>query len=57
MSSSGKIRAYLQDKKLNPIEKNKAEKDGLEIGKEINHFAKIGWEEITTRQNFSTQNN
>ncbi len=46
MSSSPQLKSYLKDKKLNPIERNKAAKDGLEIGKEINNFAKVGWEEM-----------
>ncbi|MDJ0733611.1 MAG: ferredoxin--nitrite reductase [Nostocaceae cyanobacterium] len=32
--------------KLNKIEKSKAEKDGLAIKDELEHFAKIGWEAI-----------
>lgn len=32
--------------KLNPIEKLKAEKDGLAVKDELEHFAKIGWEAV-----------
>ena len=37
---------YLEGKKLNQVEKNKAAKDGLEIGKDIDKFAEMGWEEM-----------
>jgi ferredoxin-nitrite reductase len=37
---------YLDGKKLNKIEQQKAEKDGLAIGTELDHFAKIGWEKM-----------
>ena len=40
------MKSYLEGKKLNKIERNKAEKDGLLIGKQIEEFAKIGWEKI-----------
>ena len=46
MSSNQVMKSYLQEKKLNKIEQNKANKDGLLIGKEIEYFAKIGWEEM-----------
>ena len=46
MTSTSYSRSYLNDKKLNKIEQNKALKDGLDIGKEINKFAEIGWENI-----------
>ena len=46
MSSNQVMKSYLQEKKLNKIEQNKATKDGLLIGKEIENFAKIGWEEM-----------
>ena len=46
MSSNQVMKSYLQEKKLNKIEQNKASKDGLLIGKEIENFAKIGWEEM-----------
>ena len=46
MSSNQVMKSYLQEKKLNKIEQNKANKDGLLIGKEIENFAKIGWEEM-----------
>ncbi len=32
--------------KLNKVEKVKAEKDGLEVKEQLEHFAKIGWEAI-----------
>ena len=32
--------------KLNKVEKAKAEKDGLEVKEQLEHFAKIGWEAI-----------
>ena len=37
---------YLEGKKLNKIEQLKAEKDGLDIGKELESFASMGWEQI-----------
>ncbi len=40
------LRYYLKDKKLNKIEKNKAIKDGLDVGNEIEEFSKIGWEKL-----------
>jgi len=46
MSTSAPTRPYLDGKKLNKIEQNKAEKDGLLVGSEIEHFAKIGWEQV-----------
>ena len=38
-TSTELLRPYLEGKKLNKIEKNKAIKDGLEVGKEIEEFA------------------
>ncbi len=32
--------------KLNKIEQNKAAKDGLDVGPEIDTFAKLGWENV-----------
>ncbi len=46
MTSTSYSRPYLNGKKLNKIEQNKASKDGLEVGEEINKFAEIGWENI-----------
>ena len=46
MSSIATEKPYLQGKKLNKIEQNKAAKDGLLIGSEIEEFASIGWEEV-----------
>ena len=40
------MKSYLEGKKLNKIERNKAEKDGLLVGKQIEEFAKMGWEEM-----------
>ena len=37
---------YLNDKKLNKIEKQKAEKDGLKIFEELDDYALKGWEEM-----------
>jgi len=37
---------YLNDKKLNKIEKQKAEKDGLKIFEELGDYALKGWEEM-----------
>ena len=37
---------YLEEKKLNKIEKQKAEKDGLKIFEELNDYALKGWEEM-----------
>ena len=37
---------YLEGKKLNKIEQLKAEKDGLDIGKELESFASMGWEQM-----------
>ncbi len=46
MTSSTSKKYYLKNKKLNKIEKNKAEKDGLAIGSQINDFANLGWESL-----------
>jgi ferredoxin-nitrite reductase len=46
MHASAPSRPYLEGKKLNKIEQNKAAKDGLLVGPEIEHFARIGWEEV-----------
>ncbi len=40
------MRPYLEGKKLNKIEQNKAAKDGLAVGSEIETFAKLGWENV-----------
>ena len=40
------LKYYLEGKKLNQIEKNKATKDGLEVGKEIENYAEMGWEDM-----------
>ena len=40
------VQNYLEGKKLNQVEKNKAAKDGLEIGKDIDKFAEMGWEQM-----------
>ncbi len=40
------MKAYLEGKKLNKIEKNKADKDGLLVGTEIEKFAQLGWEQV-----------
>ena len=40
------VQYYLEGKKLNQVEKNKAAKDGLEIGKDIDKFAEMGWEQM-----------
>ena len=37
---------YLNDKKLNKIEKQKAEKDGLKISEELDDYALKGWDEM-----------
>ncbi|MBL6797349.1 MAG: ferredoxin--nitrite reductase [Synechococcus sp. BS307-5m-G39] len=46
MTISSPSRPYLDGKKLNKIEQNKAEKDGLLVGTEIEKFAEIGWEQV-----------
>tara|TARA_Y100001968_G_scaffold47480_1_gene37759 strand:- start:860 stop:2482 length:1623 start_codon:yes stop_codon:yes gene_type:complete len=40
------LKYYLKDKKLNKVEKDKSEKDGLEVGPELEEFARLGWEDI-----------
>ena len=45
MTLSSPSRPYLEGKKLNKIEQNKANKDGLLVGSEIEKFAELGWEE------------
>tara|TARA_B100000614_G_scaffold259791_1_gene285202 strand:- start:2026 stop:3600 length:1575 start_codon:yes stop_codon:yes gene_type:complete len=40
------MKTYLEGKKLNKIEQNKAKKDGLKIFNEIEKFAEIGWENM-----------
>ena len=46
MTISSPSRPYLDGKKLNKIEQNKAAKDGLLVGPEIEKFAEIGWEQV-----------
>ena len=46
MTISSPSRPYLDGKKLNKIEQNKAAKDGLLVGAEIEKFAEIGWEQV-----------
>ena len=46
MTSSAPSRPYLEGKKLNKIEQNKANKDGLLVGSEIDKFAEMGWEQV-----------
>ena len=46
MISTKPLPYYLEEKKLNKVEKNKALKDGLEVGSQIEEFARIGWEEL-----------
>ena len=38
--------SWLEGKKLNKIEQNKANKDGLLVGSEIEEFARVGWENV-----------
>jgi ferredoxin-nitrite reductase len=38
--------SYLQGRKLNKIEQNKAARDGLDVGADIGEFARIGWENV-----------
>ncbi len=45
-TTSKSLKSYLKDKKLNKIEKDKSEKDGLEVGHELEEFARLGWEDI-----------
>ena len=37
---------WLEGKTLNKIEQNKANKDGLAVGAELETFARLGWENI-----------
>ena len=46
MTISSPSRPYLDGKKLNKIEQNKAAKDGLLVGSEIEKFAELGWEQV-----------
>ena len=46
MTISSPSRPYLDGKKLNKIEQNKAAKDGLLVGSEIDKFAEMGWEQV-----------
>ncbi len=46
MTLSSPSRPYLDGKKLNKIEQNKADKDGLLVGSEIEKFAELGWEQV-----------
>ena len=46
MISSAPSRPYLEGRKLNKIEQNKAAKDGLLVGSEIEKFAEMGWEQV-----------
>ncbi len=42
----GGLPPWLEGKKLNKIEQNKAAKDGLLVGSEIETFARLGWENV-----------
>ena len=42
----GALAPWLEGKKLNKIEQNKAAKDGLLVGSEIERFAQLGWENV-----------
>ena len=42
----GALPPWLEGKKLNKIEQNKAAKDGLLVGSEIERFAQLGWENV-----------
>ena len=46
MTASSPTKPYLEGKKLNKIEQNKANKDGLLVGSEIDQFAELGWEQV-----------
>ena len=46
MTASSPTKHYLEGKKLNKIEQNKANKDGLLVGSEIDQFAELGWEQV-----------
>ena len=46
MKTKNSLNPYLENKKLNKIEQQKAFKDGLLIRDEIEKFARIGWDEI-----------
>ena len=46
MTISSPSRPYLDGKKLNKIEQNKAAKDGLLVGSELETFAELGWEQV-----------
>ena len=46
MTASSPVKPYLEGKKLNKIEQNKANKDGLLVGAEIDQFAELGWEKV-----------
>ena len=39
-------KSYLDGRKLNKIEQNKVDKDGLLVGSEIKRFAQLGWEQM-----------
>ena len=45
-ASEGHLAPWLEGKKLNKIEQNKAAKDGLLVGSEIEEFARLGWENV-----------
>ena len=45
-SSEAALPAWLEGRKLNKIEQNKAAKDGLLVGSEIETFARLGWENV-----------
>ena len=46
MVISSPAKQFLQGKKLNKIEQNKAFKDGLDVGDELETFAQVGWEQV-----------
>ena len=42
----GNLPPWLAGRKLNKIEQNKAAKDGLLVGRELETFARLGWEQV-----------
>ena len=46
LQSRDSLPPWLEGRKLNKIEQNKAAKDGLLVGTEIENFASLGWEAV-----------
>ena len=54
-SNSSRQSTLFRREKLNKIEQLKAAKDGLDVGKELESFASMGWEQMESRPGNAAQ--